>query len=242
MACNCTISEVPSLVTSIESSSCIDFYVPNFCRALWMFNSPSRKIIDYSSYSNHRLVSGTGSPYQGYDFFFSAAESNYMNLSSPSDPTSTDITTAPLAIFCTIKIISGSSSRWILVKNNNNGTKPYQYGMFYSSSNNNVLGFFNNSAYGNTGANSIVLDDWNDLGMIWDGTNVKYYLDFKNVGTDGNLAGTLTSYDYFTVGTISPPAAFINASYHNIAIYKSSNLNDIMNHRKSLCAELGRTY
>jgi|GEM_PF-3833641 len=122
--------------------------------------------------------------------------------------TGIDVTSAPLAIFATIRFKTLLKDHFLLCKNLDSlATAQY---LFYRATTG-VMRFLNNGA--NKGS-SVAVDDnvFVDVGFIWDGTTVKYYVNLAQGGTNGALTGSLISQPNVRVGCMSTSA---NGSTHS---------------------------
>lgn len=201
-----------------------NFYVPSFCRGLWIFDSTTNKIIDYSQYQNHGT--NKGSTPKGYSNLFNGIN-NYVSL---PNSTSLDITSAPLAIFATIRVKSGASAGYILCKNLL-GTSDIQYAIYFNGTN--VISSRIDTVQ--TNSSSIFLTEkWFNVGVIWDGANINMYINFNQSGTPGSFTGTLTSVAVIQIGRREVNGAYLNADIANVSVYASSDANEIIKHQKIL--------
>lgn len=220
------------IVSPIIKPTIEDFYVPDFCRGLWMFDNPSNKIIDLSQYGNHGTNSG--STFKGNWNTFNGS-SDYVSL--PNNP-SVDITTAPLAIFTTIKVASGAGTGFIISKNLD-AVANIQYAMYWYATNNRIGYVMEGAEITNSGTNTILTNNWYDVGFIWKDGIFKTFANYKKRDVEVAYSATLTSRSNLTIGRRETASVYFNGNISNIAIYSSADIGEILRHRRMLSQQFG---
>lgn len=221
-------NRVSFLENPIIKPSIPGFYVPSFCRGCWIFDSASGKIIDYSQYGNNGTNSGSTN--KGNKNSFNGS-SNYISL---PNSTSLDLTTAPIAVFAKANI--AASAGYIFSKNLDSSANV-QYALIMNSNvgNLNFYGNLNGTSYGDTAnVNSIANNVWYDIGFIWNGATIQYYKNFKTLGTPIIATGTLTSRANVRIGRRETAGVHFNGAMENVCVYASTDVNEVLRHRKAL--------
>ena len=149
-----------------------------------------------------------------------------------ADTASLDITTAPLAMFVTFKIAI-SQTKFIYHKGDSGSNPASQYGIVIASDDT-----FRVDLNGVTISTSSVfpLNTWINIGFIWDGVNVKRYIDLIQDGLDAPLATTLSSGGVLSIGSrvVSP---FLDGDIATCTIYTGSDINKILAAEAKISAE-----
>jgi hypothetical protein len=102
---------------------------------------------------------------------------------------SIDITAAPLAIFSTLRIPTGANVSSNLIAKST--TTDFQYRLVFNAGDVFSLNLNGTTAIGSSGA--ITRNVFVNFGVIWDGTNVKYYGNIAPIGTPGTFSNALVS-------------------------------------------------
>lgn len=139
------------------------------------------------------------------------------------DLSTLDITSAPLAIFTTIKIASGAGNGFIFTKNVD-ATSNMQFGLLYNS-NNTITLYLENAVRGASAL--ITQNQWYNIGIIWDGTTIKYYINSVTGGTNGSCSSSLTNRANVQIGcrasTSGSKQSFLKTSIATLTVYKGAN-------------------
>jgi hypothetical protein len=161
-----------------------------------------------------------------------------VNTSNPSNPfwvldgsddffslvntASIDITSAPLAMFLTLKVSVGAGTGYIICKNLDSPAN-IQYGCYWDSSGKRIVTSLENTARGGSASNSVLENVWCNVGVIWDGASVRHYVNLVQSGADGTCSGTLTSRENLRIGRRETMAGYFKASIATTTIYSGSN-------------------
>lgn len=139
---------------------------------------------------------------------------DFFNLSSTS---SLDINTAPLAIFVTLKVSIGSGYGYIISKNLDSSANV-QYALTWDNANKRVVVKLENSDRVSTITNSIQETNWYNVGFIWDGTNVKTFINGIS-NNSGAYSGTLTSRPNLRIGRRETAASHFKGNIATATVY-----------------------
>lgn len=204
-----------------------NFYVPSFCRGIWIFDSTTTKIIDYSQHQNHGTNSASIN--RGDSNYFDGA-SSYILLPAT---TSLDITSLPLAIGCTFKVDTSIGAGDYRIFYKGDAANASDFELYYNGTNNNIT--FRNSVIGTvaTGVGTILKDTMYNILAYWDGINVYIYRNGNLIKT-GALAGSPTSSSTIYIGR-RPTAAYFKGKIANVSLYQHLGVNEILNHQKTIC-------
>jgi hypothetical protein len=135
---------------------------------------------------------------------------------------SIDITSAPLAVFATLNVASGNS-KWMFSKNVS-ASSDNQYGLFLSSTTNGYFCYLEGAQRGNSVGFSY--DVWHNIGFIWDGTTIKYFMNQVNGGVNGSYAGTLTSRANVNIGTRGGGITYYAGKIATLSIYSGAKATE----------------
>jgi hypothetical protein len=113
---------------------------------------------------------------------------------------SIDITSAPLAIYATIRVSPSAVSNSFILCKNLSGLTDVQYGIMWNSTLKNITLYLENVSRDSSGDNSVLNNVWYNVGFIWDGTNIKYYVNGLQVGIVSPYTGSLTSRPTTAIG------------------------------------------
>jgi len=109
-----------------------------------------------------------------------------------------DVTSAPLAVFATVRIAVDANTGHILSKNLDTAGSR-QYSIAWQSTNSNMETVLSGNAFISPN-NAVAKTIWCNIGFIWDGTVVKHYINYVQSGTPSAFAGTLTSQPNIRLG------------------------------------------
>jgi hypothetical protein len=115
---------------------------------------------------------------------------------------SIDITSAPLAVFATVRIAVGAGSGYIFSKFAT-AWDSSQYCMYWDNTNKKIAPLLENVARGSSASNTVLEGNWYDVGFIWDGVNVRIYINGIQSGSITALSGALTSRPNVRIGVIN---------------------------------------
>jgi hypothetical protein len=135
---------------------------------------------------------------------------------------SIDITSAPLGQFFTIRISGDAAAGTWLFNKGLNSAATTQYGMALYTLN--TVGA--NLEGTQRGALSITLGIFLSIGYIWDGVNIKYYLNVNYGGVTIPCASTLTSRPNARIGTREAGAAYIKCDLATSTIYTGAKATE----------------
>jgi hypothetical protein len=145
-----------------------------------------------------------------------------------ADSTSLDMKNAPLACFQTIypsTLITG----WMLSKALSSGATT-QYGTNLDSGTSTFRAFLENSQRGQSA--TLTPDNWYNIGWIWDGTTIRYYVNGVYGGTDGTYSGALTTRANVRIGCRSNSAdgssnaIFYRGRIATVTVYTGTKCNE----------------
>lgn len=132
---------------------------------------------------------------------------------------SIDITSAPLAVFATFSIKAGSNNGWLFTKNLSEAS-DVQFGLYcIYSSNGTISAYLEGASYGIGQSGVISADTWYNVGWIWDGTNVKIYINCVQSGNTGTYEGLLTSKPNVRIGCRANNAIYLNGKIATVSVY-----------------------
>jgi hypothetical protein len=134
---------------------------------------------------------------------------------------SVDITSAPLAIFATVKIATGAAAGYIVSKNGVGNTER-QYGLLWDTQS--VRAVLQSSARGQSAAGSVPENQWHNVGFTWDGVNVVYYIDGVVSGDPVATSTVLTSRPNMQVGRRE--TVYYNGCLATVTIYAGAKATD----------------
>ena len=188
-------------------------------RGAWHFEEGrGGEIFDHSGKGNHGLlVNGpswiSGGKIDGALKF--DGTNDYVNV--PDSP-SLAITNAPLSIFAWIKVEEGANQTgWVIAKNSNAATNV-QYGMFWRPTDNRMEVYLEGAVRARGATNSILPGNWYFVGFIWDGTDVKIYVNGVQSGSTKTYSGYLTNQPNFRIGRRE------SSSYHFFGIIDEARI------------------
>lgn len=134
---------------------------------------------------------------------------------------SIDVTSAPLAVFATIRATFAQTG-YIFVKNGADVSTTRQYGLRFDSAGsiNAFLEGLAKSTY-----TPITLNTWVNVGMLWDGANVKCYCNSLS-GTPVTFSGNLTSRANTAIGMIIGGSTFFKGDLSTLTIYAGTKATE----------------
>lgn len=158
----------------------------------------------------------------GNNDYFNLVNSNLLN-----------VTSAPLAVFSTfyINVVQGG---WLFCKNTDAAGNT-QYGLTYDGSTQKLKCFLNGVERGISEA--IPFQTIVNAGFIWNGIDVKYYINQINGGTDGSYSSTLPNRDNVRIGCRGNNAIFINGTIYTVTVYSESDCSEynVLRSEEEIC-------
>lgn len=148
---------------------------------------------------------------------FDGADDNFSFVNTPS----VDVLNAPLAVFTTIKVSVGSSSRYVICKNLDSASN-LQYAILFDSGSitvANSVKCYARSTGTNSAENSVMPGQWVNVGFIWDGANVQPYVNGKPSGSPLAVTGTLTSRPNLRIGRRETAASHFIGDIATATVY-----------------------
>jgi hypothetical protein len=136
-----------------------------------------------------------------------------------TDTASLDITSAPLAIFVTIKVDPTMSGTGYIVCKNLNASTNIQYGLSYFVTNTQIGLYLEGASRKTSTTGSVPANTWYNVGFIWDGSNVKAFVNGVQSATTGTFSGTLTSQPNMRIGRRETPSSYYKGSIATLTIY-----------------------
>jgi hypothetical protein len=130
---------------------------------------------------------------------------------------SIDITSAPLAVFATIRIPSTATGFMYLFSKNLDASANEQYGLLFSNTTNKFMPYLEGEERGISEA--ITKDVFVNIGYVWDGAATKNYINLITNGTDGVYSGLLTSRPNARIGRRETASAHLKGDLATISIY-----------------------
>lgn len=112
---------------------------------------------------------------------------------------SLDITSAPLAVFATLLIPTTSQNGYVFCKNED-AAANVQYALVFDNAAGNFYVYIEGTNVGKGSGAAITKDVFVNVGWIWDGTNIKHYVNQVQGGVVGTHSGTLTSRSRLHIG------------------------------------------
>lgn len=152
----------------------------------------------------------------GVDDYFAGLNSTDLN-----------VTSAPLAVFSTFYLNTPAQNGFLF---NINGTlaTDIQFALLYDNAQTKLVAYLEGAAKGSSSVLSTTT--WYNAGYIWDGTNVKYYVNGINVGTNGSLTGSLTSRQNLRVGARASSSTantgYVKGRIATVTVYSGSNCTE----------------
>lgn len=146
------------------------------------------------------------------------------DLFSFANTSSLDVTSAPLAIFTTVRIPASVAAAVTIFAKTTSSTMQYRF--LIGSNNLLTVNLNSTTQIGNSVA--ITRDVFVNIGFIWDGTNVKFYVNGIAGGVNGTYTGTLTSQSYVRLGCRTNSAdglthtSFIQMDIATVTLYTGS--------------------
>jgi hypothetical protein len=134
---------------------------------------------------------------------------------------SIDITSAPLALFVTVK--PNATSNGLILCKNLDATANMQYAILYDATNKRMMYLLEGSVVASGAINSVPLNECKDVGIIWDGATAREYINCIPSGITGNHLGTLTSRPYARIGRRETAAAQFKGDLATMSIYAGAN-------------------
>lgn len=139
---------------------------------------------------------------------------------------SVDITSAPLAVFATIKVNASAAANSYIVCKNITNASYVQYGISWSFSGNQVAVTLEGAPRGSSAIGSVPKDTWKSIGFIWNGANINYYINGLTSGTVGAYSGILTSRAYLEIGRREVETSYFSGSIATVSIYSGSKATE----------------
>ena len=114
---------------------------------------------------------------------------------------SIDITAAPLAIFATFLVSPDSGiNGYLCAKTLDNTTPTVQYGLSYNKSNQRIQVILEGVIRNTTLTNSILANTWYNAGFIWNGVDVRCYINNSISSSASAFTGSLTTKVNISIG------------------------------------------
>jgi len=186
-------------------------------------------------YRNDLVLSGATDT--GLNRYFDGSDDYGYAANSPA----LDITAAPLAVFAMVKPITGNTTGYVFSKNLDSSNNT-QYGLVWDTAvvvSNGLFATMNGQTRANSVNGAVALNNWNDMGFIWDGINVQCYVNKKPVGAAGAWSTALTTRPYVCVGRRETAATYFKGNIDNVCIYASSDMGAILRHRQWYMRRVG---
>lgn len=151
-----------------------------------------------------------------------------------------DVTTAPLAIFATVRVASGAGTGFIVCKDTS-AFADVQYGMFWDGATKRIVSVLEGANRALGVSNTVLEGVWCDVGFIWDGTNTKTYVNAVQSGASVAYSSSLTSRPYLRIGRRETASSHFKGDIRNDAIYSGAGLTEakVLNHRRQVMRRLG---
>jgi hypothetical protein len=138
---------------------------------------------------------------------------------------SIDVTSAPLGVFATIK--PDALSNGLIICKNLDATANMQYALLYDATNKRIMYLLNGSVVMSGVVNSVPLNEYKNVGFIWDGVTVREYINCIPSGITSNYSGTLISRPYLRIGMRETAAAFYKGAISTTSIYSSTKAIEV---------------
>lgn len=138
---------------------------------------------------------------------------------------SLDITSAPLAVFSTFKIAVGAGNGWLFCKNLD-ALANVQYGFWYVTTGSYTSAYLESTQRAYGANNSIVPGTWCNSGFIWDGTNVKAYVNCIISGESIACSGALTSRANVRIGCRANNLIFLKGGIASVSVYAGAKATE----------------
>lgn len=171
-------------------------------------------------------VSGVDTTDSSKPFWVLDGTDDFFNLVNTA---SVDITASPLAVFATIRADVGAGNGYIICKNVDSSTNM-QYGIHRDGTNSNLNIYLEGLGRKNTTSNTVPSATWFNVGFIWDGTNVKAYINCIQSGTAGSYSGALTGRANAQIGCRSgagaTKATFFRGNIATASIYTGAKATE----------------
>jgi hypothetical protein len=138
------------------------------------------------------------------------------DLFSLVNTASLDITVAPLAVFATIKTPAILQTEYVFCKNVDS-VATVQYGLGVDSDG--YVASYLEGVARQTTANSLIANTVYNIGFIWDGTNIKNFINKVQSGITGTFSGSLTSRANVRIGCRGNNSVFYKGGIATLTVY-----------------------
>jgi hypothetical protein len=137
---------------------------------------------------------------------------------------SIDITTAPLAIFFTVRIPTIAIGFMYLFSKNIDASANEQYGLLFNNTTNKFMAYLEGEERGIS--EIITKDVFVNIGYIWDGAATKHYRNLITGGTNGAYSGSLTSRPNTRIGRRETASTHFKGDLATLAIYSGAKATE----------------
>jgi hypothetical protein len=156
----------------------------------------------------------------------------------PMNSPALDITSAPLAVFVTVKMGTPGGTAYIVCKNlSTAGDAQYAIihdvsGSYAGNANSFVVTIEAAGNYVKTPVGSAIIGTWQDIGFIWDGAKLKAWINASKIAAEDTYSGSLTSRPNFRIGRRETATGYSAGNMDNLWIYPSADVGAILAHRR----------
>jgi hypothetical protein len=117
-----------------------------------------------------------------------------------------------------MKIAIGASDGYAVCKNLSDTTN-IQYAFFWDTPTMIMSVRLENATVASSAAGSVPENVWCNVGFIWNGINVKVYINLVQSGATGAFSGTLTTRPTINIGKREINAAYLKGDIATVTIY-----------------------
>lgn len=127
--------------------------------------------------------------------------------------------TDKITIAAWIYPVSDLGGMYIVAKNST-GAADHQYAIFREQSNDNLNGWINGAARGNSAINSILINRWYHIAMVYNRTDVRYYVNGALSGTPYAYTAAITGTAFnLNIGRRQPSTIYWKGRLDNVLIF-----------------------
>lgn len=171
---------------------------------------------DYSNYGNNGTLTdvewGIGG---GGNVGIFNGTSSYVDCGNNASLNITDAITVEAWIY----LDSGADTGYVIAKNSN-GAGDAQYSLFWDSTDKKITGYLEGGTVGYSVNNSVIEENWYHFAMVYNKTDVRYYVNGQLSGTPFAKTDSITSNNFtINIGRRKPNNFHFNGSIDEVRIY-----------------------
>lgn len=156
----------------------------------------------------------TGAFWEGDSLEFDGVD-DFVNCGNHSSLTMTN----QVSIEALVRVSVGASTGYVLAKNNA-AANDAEYSMYYEASASCLRGYINATYAGGSANNSIIPGTWHHCVMVYNGVDVRFYVDSILSGTPTNYSTSITANSYYvSIGRRKPNNYFLDTVVALVRIY-----------------------